>query len=556
MGVCMKDMRIAGVRRSGIQRLIGLGSVWLLFLCMVLHATAEEKTAILQSVQKGDHICLFLNGPAEYDSVTGQIGREPVEIVSTDKNTFGHTIILIDNSLSVTEENFAKACAILEQYVSNKTAGEKVSLAVFGTDIQYLTEKETDGEKVLAALDSIQKEDKDTYLTDLLYDEMMKLEGKTEYTRFIVVTDGVDNKEIGYNKEELSAYLIRNPYPVYALGCRYKNNEEQLKDLFAISRATQAGYYLLDDYEEYDEIAAALQQPVNCVEIEVPEEFRDGSSRNILLKFEGPDGTTEAAAELPMPFGLRDEDAEPEETSVKEETVEESPAESPKAEPNPKNDSVQEPMQMSEPVLEPMQEQEKETPVDFISVLAVVVVIIAVAVLIVVNRKKKKAGDQENDSDKINQKKASVKKNKQKNQSVMQFMDEPEPDDGCTVLAADMEEGGTVFLDSSERARYLIVLKDNKDPEKVFRYPLSDKVVIGRRHEVGVHIVLNYDSTVSARHCEISIHGNRFFVRDLHSSNKTYLNGKVVGEDTEFMSGDTLRIGNLEMTIEIEQTTW
>lgn len=552
MGVCMKDMRIAGVKRSGIQRLIGSGCIWLIFLCMVMHAAAEEKTAILQSVQKGDHICLFLNGPSEYDSVTGQIGREPVEIVSTDKNTFGHTIILIDNSLSVTEENFAKACAVLEQYLSNKTAGEKVSLAVFGTDIQYLTEKETDGEKILAALDSIQKEDKDTYLTDVLYDELKKLEGKTEYTRFIVVTDGVDNKEIGYNKEELSAYLEKNSYPIYALGCRYKNNEEQLKNLFAISRATQAGYYLLDDYEEYDEIAAALQQPVNCVEIEVPEEFRDGSSRNILLKFEGSDGMTEVAAELPMPFELRDEDAVSEETPVKEETVEKSSVE----ESNPKTDPAQEPVKISEQASEPMPKPEKKAPVDFISVLAVVVVIIAVAVLIVANRKKKKAEVQESDDDKINQKKMPTKKNKRQNQNIMQFMDEAEPDDGRTVLAADMGEDGTVFLDSSERARYLIVLKDNKDPEKVFRYPLSDKVVIGRRYETGVHIVLNYDSTVSAKHCEISIHGNRFFVRDLHSSNKTFLNGKVVGDDMELISGDILRIGNLEMTVEIEQAAW
>lgn len=115
------------------------------------------------------------------------------------------------------------------------------------------------------------------------------------------------------------------------------------------------------------------------------------------------------------------------------------------------------------------------------------------------------------------------------------------------------EDDATIFLGDSERADHIVVLRDNNDPERVFRYPLADKVVIGRKRNDGVNIVLNYESTVSAKHCEVSRKGGRFYIKDLRSSNKTYLNGQQVGDDMEFKSGSTLRMGNLVMTIEIEQ---
>ena len=87
----------------------------------------------------------------------------------------------------------------------------------------------------------------------------------------------------------------------------------------------------------------------------------------------------------------------------------------------------------------------------------------------------------------------------------------------------------------------------------MFRYPLSDKVLLGREYGDGVNIVLNYEGTVSAKHCEISMREEKFYVRDLHSSNGTFVNGTRVGEIMEFTSGSEIRLGNLSMVAEIEQ---
>ena len=117
--------------------------------------------------------------------------------------------------------------------------------------------------------------------------------------------------------------------------------------------------------------------------------------------------------------------------------------------------------------------------------------------------------------------------------------------------AADAE--ATVFLNNRDNTKYIVVLRDRQNPDRVFRYPLSDKVLVGRKYGDGINIVLNYEGTVSARHCEISMQGERFYIRDLNSSNGTFLNELRVEGTMEFTSGSNLRLGNLNMVVEIEQ---
>jgi len=56
------------------------------------------------------------------------------------------------------------------------------------------------------------------------------------------------------------------------------------------------------------------------------------------------------------------------------------------------------------------------------------------------------------------------------------------------------------------------------------------------------------DQSVSRNHAEIHIRDGRFFLVDLFSTNKTYLNEKPLksGEETELRYRDTVRFGNVE----------
>jgi hypothetical protein len=55
------------------------------------------------------------------------------------------------------------------------------------------------------------------------------------------------------------------------------------------------------------------------------------------------------------------------------------------------------------------------------------------------------------------------------------------------------------------------------------------------------------DATVSRRHAEVRVEGSRVFVRDLGSSNGTFVNGARIDAETEVHPGDTVQFGALLM---------
>ena len=58
------------------------------------------------------------------------------------------------------------------------------------------------------------------------------------------------------------------------------------------------------------------------------------------------------------------------------------------------------------------------------------------------------------------------------------------------------------------------------------------------------------DATVSSFHCEIVLDGDQVLVRDLGSSNGTYVAGQLV-EESRVEPGATLRIGSVELKLQL-----
>jgi len=68
----------------------------------------------------------------------------------------------------------------------------------------------------------------------------------------------------------------------------------------------------------------------------------------------------------------------------------------------------------------------------------------------------------------------------------------------------------------------------------------GDAVTIGRASECALSL---QHPSVSRHHCEISRDGDRYFIEDLGSTNRTYLNGKPVRRE-ELHDGDQISVGN------------
>ena len=120
--------------------------------------------------------------------------------------------------------------------------------------------------------------------------------------------------------------------------------------------------------------------------------------------------------------------------------------------------------------------------------------------------------------------------------------------DGETEIAESGSGGDTVILVNND-SRLTLILTDRANPNRHFECPLRDKVTIGRSS--GNQIVLDYERSVSGTHCEIFVDGNIFMIRDLNSKNGTYVDGIRIAGVAEFSNGSRIKLGRLELMVEI-----
>src|SRR5262245_52732927 len=76
----------------------------------------------------------------------------------------------------------------------------------------------------------------------------------------------------------------------------------------------------------------------------------------------------------------------------------------------------------------------------------------------------------------------------------------------------------------------------------------ADKVTIGRVEDNTFQIA---EPSVSSHHCEVFLRGSDVVVKDLDSTNGTFINGEKTTEAV-LKPGQTLRLGQVEMKLETE----
>ncbi len=74
-----------------------------------------------------------------------------------------------------------------------------------------------------------------------------------------------------------------------------------------------------------------------------------------------------------------------------------------------------------------------------------------------------------------------------------------------------------------------------------------DKTTIGRVDDNTFQIA---EPSVSSHHCEVLLRGSEVVVRDLHSTNGTFVNGQQVTAEAPLKPGQILRLGQIELRLE------
>jgi predicted component of type VI protein secretion system len=73
-----------------------------------------------------------------------------------------------------------------------------------------------------------------------------------------------------------------------------------------------------------------------------------------------------------------------------------------------------------------------------------------------------------------------------------------------------------------------------------------DTTTVGRVEDNALQIV---DPSVSSHHCEVILQGSDLLIRDLNSTNGSFINGEKITE-TVLKPGQTLKLGNVELRID------
>src|SRR5437867_1563151 len=77
-----------------------------------------------------------------------------------------------------------------------------------------------------------------------------------------------------------------------------------------------------------------------------------------------------------------------------------------------------------------------------------------------------------------------------------------------------------------------------------------EKTTVGRVEDNTFQIA---EPSVSSHHCEVLRQGNEVLVRDLNSTNGTFINGEKISEAT-LKPGQTLRLGHIELWLDTGST--
>lgn len=494
------------------------------------NVSADGSASVMETCTNDSDISVYIKGTeVDVEDINVQISISEAENVSvqsiSELDIPMQTLVMIDNSLSISSNDRDKIAEFLQNLISDRISNEEICIATFSEELNKLNEYSGDYADLKQAVGSISYQNQETYLTDVLYDLICNeyvQSSEDIYRRIILVSDGVDNKSLGYTKDELYSLLNDIKIPIYTIGCVNGKNNDELENMFALSRMTLSDYFLLDDVEDVLDITNTLNQDrqIKKLVITPPGDLLDGSKKTVKITF--PDNFV-ITVEIVMPQQIYV--SEPEKTSiVDEEVVEEERG----------NDEAVE-------TEIPIRDKEKLNINYSVLIIIGMSVIAAIGIVIVIlsitRKKKKPEAEFEGFDDGIL---------KELGNNVSGFNEKTE-----VVVENEGHDSDKTVLLWNQNAAKQVILTDINSPIRSFQVPLNQSIIVGRK-TVGCDIVLDYDKSVSRRHCEISVRNNKFYIRDLQSTSGTFLNGSKVLTETEIFSGNILKLGRLEMRFEVK----
>lgn len=500
----------------------------------VVWAAVNEQKAVLYLPQEAQKVTECLVGSVRCSGIRTK------EISNLEHPV--HTLILLDNSLSIPKDSRETISKILQNLIGNRMQGELYTIATISDDIRYLCTAESDYLSLGSAIDSITYENQNTQLSDRVYEAVQKLHESdvNQFCRVVIISDGVDDKQIGYTHTELENLLRSCGYPIYTVGCGSNDTEARrtrLENLFALSRVNRGQTFYLGDTKDTFAIAKGICEynTAQQVVVTLPDEVCDGSVRALQITSEAGVYSTQ----LEMPFV-----AAPAASASVASSAAPSEAASSAA---------------------PVEQEADSSIKDKLPLIAlagggaVVVVGAVIAAVVLLKRKKDAAKEETVEKEEPPKRGGSVIVTVDDGvSSIQQAWNAPSkpaappvqvppvqvPNPGRNVIREATPPNDTIRMFSKTASGRTLCLANLNNPACTYEVPLKGTVRIGRNPDC--NLVLDRPS-VSKYQCEISVQEGRAYIRNLSSTNRTQVNGHPLMEAEALPETFTLTMGNEKM---------
>lgn len=438
------------------------------------------------------------------------------------------TLVLVDNSFSVSKVNREITKETLKYLFSHSMEGRAYCFTPFSHTMDYAESYTVDYIGLEDMASRLEYENKEASITDVLTSVLAKWE-ESDYAcrNIIILTDGLEEESIYYEREELFYLLEHNSYPVYIVCLDQKDNSEVVKNLSAICRVSGGQLF----HSEFPGSDAEVERQISEQIFSAMEKYK---SENWDI-YENENVEQDSSEEI-----LEGDELEKlPENEITDVIVENMPV-------DPVNTGLE---GESEIIYDISGGENVFTPVTYGLVglflfLSICGVFLSWCMYIKHRQKVKKEEDEYRD--RIMRKVQEVKSGNfsQERPSRMgetvsilrrSAQNDDRPDTGTRLLYEGMGECDLTF-------------EDTADPSKYFRITSHGRITLGRTPS-SCDLAFEYDDSVSGRHCEMYQRDEYWYVRDLNSSNGTFVNGEKVYTELEVHNGDMLKLGSLSLLV-------
>lgn len=166
------------------------------------------------------------------------------------------TLILVDNSASVTQGNQEIVKETLKYLIKNAPDGDDFALATYSNQTELLVDYGAAKDEYMQAIDKLTYTEKTTCLSDVLMGTINSWrEADFAMRNIILFTDGQTAESDTYPVEEVYFRLNESGYPIYAVGLNQQTNAGLLKRIAAFARISHGEMF----YSEFEDSEANVE---------------------------------------------------------------------------------------------------------------------------------------------------------------------------------------------------------------------------------------------------------------------------------------------------------